>query len=261
MRSRERPRRRLAPRDVALPPAAPTPERFIGIDVGARAYQAVALSPDARLVAVAQLETVTALGDWLASNAPDGGTVAVDAPLRTSEGLMADPEFRATLHPPPPAGRYLTYRVCDYELARRGLPLYLVPYRYPDCPGWMRAGFSVYDLLLATGRWSLFEGGTAANRVAEVYPFAAYVALLGHVPPAKQTPAGRAERLVALSCRISGASDLLSLSHHELDAAAAALTARALWAGDADWVGHPREALIVVPSPLKERYRRGQPSG
>jgi predicted nuclease with RNAse H fold len=240
--------------------AAPTSERFIGIDVGARVFHTVVLSLDARLVAVSRFASPSALEEGLTRVAPHGGVVAVDAPLRTSEGLMADTEFRATLTPPPPDGRYLTYRVCDYELARRGLPLYLVPYRYPDCPGWMRAGFAVYDVLLGTGRWSLFDGGPLQNQVAEVYPFAAFATLQGLIPPPKHTPAGRAARLAALSGRLANSAELSSLSHHELDAAAAALTALALRIGDASWVGHPREALIVLPTLLKERYLRGQPS-
>jgi predicted nuclease with RNAse H fold len=244
------------PRAAALPPDAPTAERFIGIDVGARELHTVVLTPEARLAAAVRFSSPSALIEWLQRIAPEGGAVAVDAPLRTSEGLMADPEFRATLTPPPPEGRYLTYRVCDYQLARRGLPLYLVPYRYADCPGWMRAGFAVYDSLLTTGRWSLFEGGAPGNHVAEVYPFAAFVALLGRIPPPKHTPDGRAARLAALASRVEASAELTSLSHHELDAAAAALTARALWTGDAAWVGHRREALIVLPAPLNERYPR-----
>jgi predicted nuclease with RNAse H fold len=186
--------------------------------------------------------------------APEGGAVAVDAPLRTGEGLLLDPDYRATVVPPPSPGRYLTYRECDYQLARRRLPLYLVPYRYPDCPGWMRAGFAVYDALLATGRWSLFEGGDTRNRLLEVYPFAAFAVLLGWIPPRKHTPEGRAARIAALRTRMRGPADLEGRSHHELDAAAAALTALALREGRAAWVGNPREALITLPGPLLDRY-------
>jgi predicted nuclease with RNAse H fold len=197
-----------------------------------------------------------ALASWITEAAPDGGIIAVDAPLRTSEGLMLDPKYRARLDPHPPAGRYLTYRVCDYELSRRGLPLYLVPYRYSDCPAWMRAGFALYDALLSTGRWSLFEGDPGGSRLAEVYPFAAFAALLGHIPPRKNTPEGRAARLAALARLLAPVTDLEDLSHHHLDAAVAAVTALALRQGRATWVGNPREALIVLPGPLGQSFRR-----
>jgi hypothetical protein len=120
----------------------------------------------------------------------------------------------------------------------------------------MHAGFSTYDALLATGRWSLFDGGPGSNSVAEVYPFAAFAVLLGHIPPAKHTPDGRSARIAALESRLSCALDLEHRSHHELDAAVAAVTALALREGRATWVGNPREALIVLPGPLKDRYER-----
>jgi predicted nuclease with RNAse H fold len=198
------------------------------------------------------------LVEWLETAAPAGGVVAVDAPLRTSEGLMLDPEYRAGLTPPPPSGRYLTYRECDYHLARRRLPLYLVPTRYPDCLAWMRAGFALYDALLATRRWTVFDGGAGHHWLAEVYPFAAFTVMLGQVPAAKQTAEGRAARLTALRSRLAGSPTLEDRSHHELDAAAAAITALALRDGRATWVGNPREALIVLPGPLEERYERTQ---
>jgi len=243
------PRGRAPPR-----PAAETPERFIGIDVGAREFHAILLSPNAEWLASQRFATPAALAAWVSASAPDGGGIAIDAPVRTTEGLMLDPDYRATVSPPPPAGRYLTYRECDYQLARRGLPLYRVPPRYPDCPGWMRAGFAVYDALLRTGQWSLFDGGAARDRLAEVYPFAAFAVLLGHIPPRKSTPAGRAARIAALRDRLHGAAELDGRSHHELDAAAAAVTALALRAGQATWVGNPREALMVLPGPLRDYY-------
>jgi hypothetical protein len=120
----------------------------------------------------------------------------------------------------------------------------------------MRAGFAVYDALLATGRWSLFDGAATGDWLAEVYPFAVFAVLLGHVPPPKHTPEGRAARIAALAARLENPTALEALSHHELDAAAAAVTALALRQGEAAWVGNPREAVMVLPGPLKERYRR-----
>lgn len=214
------------------------------------------LTADAERVATACFSAPAELAAWLREIAPEGGIVAVDAPLRTSEGLMLDPEYRATLDPPPPAGRYLTYRVCDYELSRRGLPLYLVPHRYPDCPAWMRAGFAVYDALLHTGCWSLFEGDPRGSRLAEVYPFAAFAVLLGRVPPKKNTPEGRAARLEVLARNLAPGAMLDNLSHHHLDATAAAVTALALRRGRATWVGNPREALILLPGALGQPFKR-----
>jgi predicted nuclease with RNAse H fold len=196
------------------------------------------------------------LTTWLVAEAGDGGIVAVDAPLRTAEGLLLDPAYRSTIVPPPPPGRYLNYRECDYQLIRRGLPLYQVPFRYADCPAWMRVGFAVYEALLGSGRWSIFDGAYGDNHLAEVYPFAVFAVLLGHVPPAKHTPEGRAARIEALRSQLAGGPDLQNCAHHELDALAAAVTARALREGRATWVGNPREGLMVLPGPLAKRYTR-----
>lgn len=223
--------------------------------MGVRELQAVLLSPGAEWLAGYCFSSAVALAEWVSTEAAGGGVIAVDAPLRTAEGLLLDPPYRATVAPPPPPGRYVNYRECDYQLIRRGLPLYQVPFRYADCPAWMRAGFAVYDALLATGSWSLFDGGPAGNRVAEVYPFAVFAALLGHIPPAKHTPEGRAARSAALQTRLTGFPDLTGCTHHELDALAAAVTAHALRNGQATWVGSPREALIVLPGPFEERYQ------
>jgi predicted nuclease with RNAse H fold len=216
----------------------------------------VVLTADARLAATARFSSPAELAARIRELAPDGGIIAVDAPLRTSEGLMLDPAYRSTLDPVPPLDRYLTYRVCDYELSRRGLPLYLVPYRYPDCPGWMRAGFAVYDALLETRQWSLFEGDTRGSRLAEVYPFAAFTVLLGQIPPKKNTQAGRQARVDVLARHLAPGTGLDNVSHHELDAMAAAVTALALRQGWATWVGNPREALMVLPGPLEQRFKR-----
>ena len=224
--------------------------------MGARELHAVLLSPEAEWLASCRFATAITFAEWVSAVAPEGGAIAIDAPMRTSEGLMRDPAYRLTVSPPPPTGRYLSYRECDYQLARRHLPLYLVPGCFLDCPAWMRAGFAVYDALLRTGRWSIFDGGEVRNRLAEVYPFAAFAVLLGHVPPRKSTPAGRAARIAALQARLAGAADLDRRSHHELDATAAALTALALGTGQATWVGNPREALMVLPGPLRDDYKR-----
>jgi predicted nuclease with RNAse H fold len=240
---------------------ARTAERFAGIDVGARRYHVSLLSSSAELLVCGSFATASVTAEWIGTQIPDSGVVAVDAPLRTAEGLLLDPEYRATISPPPPEGRYLNYRECDYQLIRRRLPLYQVPVRYSDCPAWMRAGFAVYDALLATGRWSLFDGDPSGNRLLEVYPFAAFAVLLGQIPPAKGTRAGRAARIAALTSRLAAGSDLDNFGHDELDATAAAITALTLRQGTATWVGNPREALMVLPGKLKETYTRPQVKG
>ena len=232
----------------------------VGIDVGASEFHVIVLSPAGALVDFPRSgwTDVHVLTGALADQWADS-TIAIDAPLRTSEGLLRSEEYRATVDPPPPAGKYLNYRECDYQLIRRRLPLYQVPTSYQQCHTWMQAGFKLYDALLRTGNWTIFDGRPGRNRLLEVYPFACFSALLGHIPPRKKTVAGRCARLAALDAGLgAGWSAAAALADDdEVDAAVGALTALRFSRGEAHWVGNPREALMVIPAPLRERYHPG----
>jgi len=228
----------------------------IGIDVGARLLDVVALDARGEPTDLPRRwDDPRALAAALAERLP-GAHIGVDAPLRTGEGLLRDDAYRATIDPPPPPGKFANYRECDYQLIRRGMPLYQAPSTYDACDAWMRAGFALHDALLATGRWTLFDGAVGPPAVLEVYPFACYCALLGSRPPRKSTAAGRAARLAALDGALGegwcARADLAS--EDAVDAAVCALTALRFGRGEAHWVGNPREALMVLPSPLRDRY-------
>jgi predicted nuclease with RNAse H fold len=232
--------------------------KYIGIDVGCARFDVAVLDQERRIHALpAPFRHIEPLVQWVCEHAR-GSYVAVDAPQRTREGVLACETYRRSLTPPPPEGRYQTVRECDYELMRRGLPLYQVPAEYALCPAWMRAGFHLYDALLGTGRWTLFDGARHAPCLLEVYPFAAFAVMLGAFPPRKSTPAGREARLASLRKRLAPEARLEEATeHHTLDALAAACTAWSLDHGQATWVGNPREGLMVLPGPLADRYRRG----
>jgi hypothetical protein len=234
---------------------------FVGIDVAARRFDIAVLDARRRPVPFPPVFTeIEALVAALARDLPCC-QIAVDAPQRTCEGLLADPAYRETVTPPPPAGRYRNARECDYQLTRRRLPPYLVPFSYAACAPWMQTGFRLYDALLGTGRWTLFDGVPGPNRLLEVYPFAAFAVLVGAIPPPKYRPEGRAARREALRAALGwDAAEALSDSHHALDALAAAYTAWAFEAGRAAWVGNPREGLMLLPAPPLERYQGNIPA-
>jgi predicted nuclease with RNAse H fold len=229
---------------------------FVGIDVAARRFDVAVLDAARRpLPFPTVFSEIEALADTLARELPSC-QIAIDAPQRTCEGLLADPAYRETVTPPPPEGRYRNARECDYQLTRRRLPPYLVPSSYAECAPWMQTGFRLYDALLRTGRWTLFDGVPGPNRLLEVYPFAAFSVLLGAIPPPKYRPEGRAARRQALRAALGWSdAEALSDSHHALDALAAAYTAWAFEAGQGAWVGNPREGLMLLPAPPLERYR------
>jgi predicted nuclease with RNAse H fold len=229
---------------------------YAGIDVALGRFDVAVLDGERRIHALpAPFAAIDVLVGWLLDHAPDS-YIAIDAPQRTREGQMALEEHRSRLSLPPPAGRYHTTRECDYELMRRGLPLYSVPTEYALCPGWMREGFRLFGALLRAGRWTLFDGAAQSRCLLEVYPFAAFAVMLAAFPPRKSTPAGRAVRLQALQARLAPEAAVCEAAHHHaLDALAAAYTAWSLDHGQATWVGDPREGLMVVPGPLRDRYR------
>jgi predicted nuclease with RNAse H fold len=231
-----------------------------GIDVGLRAQHLCTL--DAGLTATFHLPgdvaavaaQVLALGPevTVGIDAPSGGSLdllAAGAPLRAQLGITGE--------------RYRRARVCDWQLMRRGLPLYPSPPAGEKPVGWqawMGEGYALFTALEELGRYvppangrSEGAAGPSHGRVFETFPDAAFCALAGHRPPPKRTREGRAERLALL--QRAGVRIPAGHSLHELDACAAALVARRFAAGEAGWVGDPREGVIVVPVPeLAGRY-------
>jgi predicted nuclease with RNAse H fold len=227
-----------------------------GIDVSARRGLHVALLEDGRrLLAVAHVADAAAAVAWLADHAADA-PVGMDAPLGPRLPLLQDAVTRALVAPPPPDGRYRRFRVCDYQLARRGIGLYLSPLLGEQPPSWMSAGYTLAAALLATGRRAPRHPEDHAATLLEVYPYAAFVALLGGIPPRKTTSTGRAARLLALA----GIAGLEAADSHDfLDAVAAAYTVAEFTAGRGCAVGDAREGLIILPimeAGLLARYRR-----
>jgi predicted nuclease with RNAse H fold len=91
-------------------------------------------------------------------------------------------------------------------------------------------------------------GGAPA--VIEVYPYGAFVAMLGALPPNKTTRAGQRLRVVTL--RRAGLEWDEYFDHDSLDALAAAVTAWRFQQGRATPLGDPREGLIWLPVPRAE---------
>ena len=83
--------------------------------------------------------------------------------------------------------------------------------------------------------------------VIEVYPYAAFVTLLGHRPRAKSDRQGLAARVRAL--RQAGVEWDDYFDHDSLDALAAGLTGWRYLQGRASAVGDPREGLLWLPVP------------
>ena len=239
-------------------PAAQT--LFVGVDLSARRGFDVAVLDEAR-----QLRQLWRSPDLDALVARLGAlhqalVVAVDAPQAPSDFPLRRQEIRAALAEPPPPGLYSRHRVCDYELARRGIGLYLLPEPGTPPPEWMALGFATFRRLHAVLGLRL---PAAANdhgaTLLEIYPYAGFVTLLGGRPPRKTTPAGATARRAALGAVGLTGMPERRLTHDEADALCAAYTAWAWRHGAGCAVGLPDEGLIVLPiqpHALRDSYCR-----
>ncbi|HKC74657.1 MAG TPA: DUF429 domain-containing protein [Chloroflexota bacterium] len=241
---------------------------FVGVDLSARrGFDVAVLDDERRVCELWRAATLDLLSAGLAAYAVPRASpmliVAVDAPQAPSDFPLRRAEVRAGLPVPPPPGRFARYRVCDYELARRGIGLYLLPEPGAAPPAWMALGFTTFRCLRE--RHGLSVPRDAADHAAtllEVYPYAGFVTLLGGRPPRKTTHEGMALRVEAL--RRVGLQGVLhtpladaGLTHDAVDALCAAFTAWAWHHGHGCALGRPDEGLIVLPvlaSTLKERY-------
>lgn len=196
--------------------------------------------------------------------------VAIDAPQSPNNGLMADPAYRESLGLDPRRRNWANCKVCEYQMRRRGIGLYLTPRAADDAPRWMQMGFRMFEMLRAEG-FQLYQPGLAAGRIMlEVHPHGCYTVLLGRRPLRKDTLEGRLQRQLVLYDEglnvpdpmdaveeitrhhlRSGALDFSGklYTHDQLDALAAAYTAclAARHPERVTLVGDPAEGQITLP--------------
>ena len=195
--------------------------------------------------------------------------VAIDAPQSPNGGHMANPDRRAQLGLPPASTKWANYKVCEYELRRRGIKLYNTPGEIEALPKWMKLGLELYDALRKEGYQAYQPGSVAPKQYLEVHPHATYTVLLGHIPMRKDSLEGRMQRQLLLYREkvevpdpmevleeitrhhlLEGALSLPQLyTHDELDALSSAYTAQvaARHPERATCVGDPAEGQIIVP--------------
>jgi len=212
-----------------------TADRFVGIDLGARALHVVTLErTGARMrVADARIVTPDAIGD-LAPIVEAAAAVAIEAPAAPSRGCHTDD---ATLAP-----KFRTARCGEIALGR-GAAIWVpwpTPTRAADAHPWMQVGFAAWATCRAHGPEPM-----------EVYPAGAFrVLAAGKVPP-KSTTAGLEARRALLAHAVEPPPGFSMWSHDGLDATVAALTAADAARGGATPYGHtdPRCDPVAVWMP------------
>lgn len=180
--------------------------RVIGIDVGSRRLDAVALDEQARVVDVCAFAATddAAVVAW----AEGAAAIAIDSPDRWSTAPHATD---ATLAP-----KFRSARCAEIGLARgRGI---WVPWTTPVMPEhrtWISAGIDLFAALRASG-----------HEPIEVYPHGVFCVLNhGHRPPGKRTADGIDARVLLLRAAGVSASWPAMATHDVVDATAAAVVA------------------------------------
>jgi len=195
----------------------------------------------------------------------------VDAPISHSHGLLSDPAYRSRLGLKP-GSSYSGFRICEYELRRRGIPIYKTPVDRSTAATWMKESWRLYDRLREIGFVAYPQAG--ARRMFETYPHAVFTMLIKKRPYRKNTLEGRLQRQLILleeGVDVPDAMDALEeMTRHriltgelvlrglytddELDALAAAYAAFALdrEPHNVSAIGDPTEGQILVPVPVHE---------
>lgn len=248
---------------------------FIGIDptAGQRPFVYAALDNDLRLLALGRgsIDEVTAF-----AGGQRQAFLAVSAPRRPNQGLMANQELRDQLSPRPRPGRWLDLRLSEYQLRQHNIGIPPTYSTEGSCPNWMQMGFHLFRRLDHLG-YHPCPAESKDRQSLEVYPHACYSVLLGLAPFPKHTLEGRIQRQLILFDHKVNVPDPMELfeeiTRHkllkgilpyeklftpaELDALISAYTAW-LYANHPEkaiLLGDPEEGQMVLPAAdLKLRY-------
>jgi hypothetical protein len=248
---------------------------YVGIDptAGQQPFIYATLDGDLRLLALDQGDMEEVLA-FVAGQRQ--AFVAVCAPSRPGQGLMARSEVRERLVPRPRPGRWATFRIAEYLLRQHHIRCPRTPESEAESPTWMRMGFNLYRRLGSFG-YKSYPADDTLLQWLEVYPHASFCALLGLTPFPKNTLEGRIQRQLVLhnlQLHVTDPMDFFEeITAHrllqgilpmkyvytpgELDALVAAYTAwlAATHPEQILSLGHPDEGQITLPvAELKHKY-------
>ncbi len=249
---------------------------FLGIDptAGQRPFVYVALDYECNLLALGEghMDEVLAFAAGQRE-----AMVAVCGPRRPNQGLMADSDVRQRLSPTPKPGRYVDFRLAEYQLRQHNLSIPQTLSNSQASQNWMQESFTLFRRLEGFG-YLTYPDENASCQLMEVYPHACYAALLGKLPFPKNTLEGRLQRQLVLYENKVKVSDPMRFfeeitryrllngilpddglySVEELDALVAAYTAWLVSTHpeETSMVGDTQEGQIVLPvTELLDRYQ------
>ena len=200
---------------------------------------------------------------------------AVAAPMGPNKGLLAEPDYRSRVGLPPATKSYLNFRMCEYELRRRGISVRGTSQDPARIPGWITVGRKFYEALRARGFVEHPRPG--ARQMCEAHPDGGFAVLIGKVPYPRGSIEGRLQRQLVLYEEglelpdpmdlleeftrhrlLTGEVDVSDLHEHPtLNALVCAYTAFLLKREpqNTSAVGDPAEGVIILPSSvIKDLY-------
>ncbi|MCH7588198.1 MAG: hypothetical protein IIC78_09230 [Chloroflexi bacterium] len=126
--------------------------------------------------------------------------VAVGAPQRPSQGVMARPAIRRRYNLNPESTNWTQWRLGEYELRRRNIRIPRTPAEIDKAPRWMQNGFELYVRLKKIGLRPLVpDEHVEPLTFLEVQSHACYTVLLERRPYLKRTLEGRLQRQLVLN--------------------------------------------------------------
>ncbi len=120
----------------------------------------------------------------------------IDAPIGRNSGLLADPDYRTRRNLNPHRVRYSNYRVCEFELRRRGIYVYNTPSEELRVASWMQTSWHCMTGCAAAGYVDAPQRGPRS--LFETYPYAIFTVLAGTRPYPKNSIEGRLQRQLIL---------------------------------------------------------------
>lgn len=253
----------------------PDPVAFIGIDptTSVRSMTCAVLDADLRI----RLLATASLNELVRVILPryERAVCGVNAAAGPNRALLMQPAYRQQVGLDPERTNYGNYRVCEYELRRRGIYVKYTPTDSGRIPLAVQEGWELYRLLYGMGYVSYPEEGP--RQVFETNAQAVFTVLLNTQPYTKTSLEGMLQRQLALHEEGINVPDpiytLQEWTRHrlltgtvnmsdvydaaQLDALATAFTAYvvAVEPERVVTVGDDAEGQILLPTPeLRESY-------
>jgi len=248
---------------------------FIGIDPtnGMRSMTCAVLTSDLRVQTLTTAPAEVLLHDILAQ--AESAICGINGPSGPNRALLTEPAYRERVGLDPARTNYSNYRVCEYELRRRGIFVSYTPPGEDRVPAAVQDVWQVYERLRGMGYTGI--GRPGSRHLFETNAQAIYTVLINGHPYSKTSLEGQLQRQLILHEQgiripdpiytlqewtrhrlLTGTVNMQDvLSPGQLDALAAAYTAYVI-ANDPERiveVGDESEGQIVLPvARLAEAY-------